>query len=98
MQENMHGVRSINTIDFIHKYEAPQGRDVTYATYVLDYRSLKSEKYRVRIIVGGDILSYDNDAGTPTANLLETKVLLKCTISDAHKGARLMTADIQDNF
>ena len=44
-QGNKHGVSSTDTIDFIHKHEVPQGRDVTYATYVLDYRPLKSEPY-----------------------------------------------------
>ena len=69
-----------DTIDFIHKHEVPNGRDVTYATYVLDYRPLKSEPYRERITVSGDRLTYDNDAGSPVANLLKTKVLLNSTI------------------
>ena len=85
-------------IDFIHKHEVTQGRDVMYATYVLDYRPLKNEPNRVKITVGGDRLSYDNDAGFPAENLLETKVLLNSTISDACKGARFMTADIKYYF
>ena len=94
----MHGARSTDTGNFIHKYEVPQDRDISYATYVLYYRTLKSEPYRVRITVGGERLSYDNDAGSPAANLLEAKVLLNSTISDAPKGARFMTADINDYF
>ena len=97
-QGNKHGVRSTYTVDFIHKHEVPKGRDVTYATYVLDYRALKSEPNRVRITVGGDRLTYDNDAGSPAANLLETKVLPNSTISDARKGSRFMMADIKYCF
>ena len=52
-QGNIHGVTSTDTIDFIHKYEVPDGKRVTYATYVVDYRPLKNEQYRVRITVGG---------------------------------------------
>ena len=48
--------------------------------------------------VGGDRLSYENDSGSPAANLLETKVLLDSIISDASKGAKFMTADIKDYF
>ena len=97
-QENKHGVRATDTIGFIYKHEVPEGRDVTYATYVLDYRPLKVEPYRVRITVDGNRLSYDDNAGSPAANLLETKVLLNSTISDAEQGSRFMTADIKDYF
>ena len=61
-------------------------------------RPLKEEIYRVRITVGGDRLTYNDDAGSPAANLLETKLLINSTISDAAKGARFMTADIKDHF
>ena len=49
------------------------------------------------MVVGGDHLSYDNDAGSPAAPLLETKLLLNCTISDA-KGARFFSCDLKDFF
>ena len=97
-QGNKHGVRSTNTIDFIHKHEVPSGRDITYASFVCDYRPLKSEPYRVRIVVGGDKLSYPSDAASPATDLLETKILLNSVISDAHKGARFLSADLKDHF
>ena len=97
-QGNDAGVVSTNTIDFVHQNEVPKNRDVTYATFVLDYRPLKTEPYRVRITVGGDRLTYTSDAGSPAANLLETKLLVNSTISDAKKGARFMSADLKDFF
>ena len=95
---NKYGVHGTDTIEFIHKHELPNGQRVTYATYVLDYRHLKEEQHRVRITVGGDRLIYPGDTGSPAANLLETKILINSTISDAHKGARFMSADIKDYF
>ena len=59
---------------------------------------MKSEPNRVRITVGGDKLDYLFDAGSPAANLLETKVLINSTILDAPKGARFLTADVKDFF
>ncbi len=97
-QGNKYGVRSTDTIEFITKEEVPAGRDVTYASFVCDYRPLKSEPYRIRIVVGGDRLSYDDDAGSPATDLLETKILLNSVISDADKGARFMSADLKDHF
>ena len=83
-QGNSKGIHSNNVIDFIHCSEVPLDRDITYATFVIDYRPLKSEPYCIRITVGGDKLSYPDDAGSPAANLLETKILINSVISDAH--------------
>ena len=81
-QSNGNNVLATNTIDFIHKHEVPHNQDIPYATFVLDYRPLKSEPHRV-ITVGGDHLTYNADAGSPAANMLETKIILNSTISDA---------------
>jgi hypothetical protein len=97
-QGNIHGVKSTDTIDFIYKNQVPQDRKVTYANFDLSYRPLKTEKHRVRLVVGGDKLSYDDDSGSPAASLLETKVILNSVISDADLGARFMSCDLKDFF
>ena len=71
-------------------------RDITYATFVLDYQPLKTEPHRVRITVVSDKLSYNADVGAPAANILETKILINSTISDAKKGAQFMLVDLKD--
>ena len=43
-RENKYGVSSTDTIEFITKEQVPKGRDVTYATFVLDYHLLKEEQ------------------------------------------------------
>ena len=91
-------VISSDTIDFISKSEVPAGHKVTYANFICDHRPLKSEPYRVRITVGGDRLEYEPDAGSPAASLVETKLTINSTISDAHRGARFMSADLKDFF
>ena len=65
---------------------------------VCNYRPLKEEKYQVQLTIGGDKLDYDNETASPTANLLDTKILINSTISDAKKNARFMTIDIKDCF
>ena len=70
------GVRDIegnNVIDFIPYNEVPQDRLVTYSNMVCDIRLLKTEKFRVRLTVGGDRLQYPDDMASPAATLLETK-------------------------
>ena len=99
LAQGIHGrVVATDTIDFIHRSEVPAGKKVTYANFICDFRPLKSEPYRVRLTVGGDRLPYDNDAGSPAAALLETKLVINSTISDAKKGARFMGADLKDYF
>ena len=46
----------------------------------------------------GDKLTYNADAGAPAENMLETKILVNSTISDANRGARFMSADLKDFF
>jgi len=76
----------------------PHDQKVIHAMIVCDYRSLKNKKYRVRIIVGRDKLPYSNNTGFPVADLLETKLLLNSTISNARKSTRFMCLDIKDHF
>ena len=55
-QGNKFRVIATDTIEFITKNEIPQGRAITYASFVCDHRPLKTEPWRVRIVVGGDRL------------------------------------------
>ena len=68
----------------MHQFDLPATKKVTYACFVCDYRPLKPEQYRVRLVVGGDGLDYSEDAGAPAASMLETKISLNSVISDAH--------------
>ena len=85
-----------DAIDIIFKKDVPRNKMVTYARMVCDYRPFKSEKYRVRLIVGGDRLEYPDNSASPAVSLLETKLLLNSTISQSSKGCKFMTMDIKD--
>jgi hypothetical protein len=87
-----------DTIEFIPKHDVPPHKKVTYGNFICDLRPLKAEKHRVRLTVGGDKLPYEEDAGAPAASLFKTKLLINSTISDSHKGARFMCADLKDHF
>ena len=91
-------VIATDTIDSIPINQVPRNKKVTYANFICDYHPLKSEPHRVRLTIGGDKLECEYDAGSPAASLLETKLILNSTISDAHKGARFLSADLQDHF
>ena len=85
-QNNHTGVESTDIIGFINHCSVPTDRKVTYTSVVYDHRQLKYEKRRIRLVVGGDILTYDADSGSPVTDLLETKILFSSVISDAKDG------------
>ena len=97
-QGNKYGVSATDTITFIHQHEVPTSEKVTYAQCVCDHRPLKPEPYRIRIVVGGDKLDCDIDAGAPATNLVEFKLLLNSVISESKRGAKFLSCDIKDFF
>ena len=92
-------VKAQDTIDFISYNEIPNDRKVTYANFICDYRPLKAEKFRVRMTIGGDWLDYPDETSSPTASLIETKLLINSVISD-HKLhiEKYCSIDIKDFF
>ena len=92
-------VQAQDAMDFIFHHEIPSDRKITYSNFVCDYRPLKSEKFRVRMTVGGDKLDYFDPTASPTASLIETKLLINSVISDHKtKNARFCSMDLKDFF
>jgi len=74
------GVEYTNTIEFIFNYEVPQDKKIIYASFVCDFRPLKDEKWRVRLVVGGDKLPYEYDAGSPATDLNVRPRIYACSV------------------
>ena len=91
-------VKATNTIEFIHKSEVPQDRfkDVTYIKFVCTVRTEKKEPNRTRATMGGNLINYPDDVGTPTANLLLIKIFLNSVVSTP--GAKFANADIANFY
>ena len=98
-QCNNAGVESTDTIEFIDHLHIPKDSKAIYASFVCDHRPLKDEHWRIRLVVGGDKLSFEADSGSPATDLLETKILFNSVISDARiHGAKLLSKDLKDMF
>ena len=91
-------IKGTDTIQFIHKHQIPQDRwkDITYIKFVCNIRTEKKDLYRTRATMGGNLINYPEDVGTPTANLLLIKIFLNSVIST--KGARFANADISNFY
>ena len=91
-------VKGTNTLTFISKSEIPQDRfkDVTYIRFVCQVRTEKKEPNRTRATLGGNLINYPDDVGTPTADLLLIKIFINSVIST--KGAKFVNADISNFY
>ena len=61
-----------------------------------DVREHKEEKHRTRLTVGGDMINYPDNWGTPTADLLTVKLLFNSVIST--EGVKFMSLDITNFY
>jgi hypothetical protein len=91
-------IEGSKTLFFVRKHNIPTNRKVSYANMVCDIRPQKEETHRVRITAGGDRLEYPHDPSSPAVSMLNAKIHINSTISDAHRGARYMVVDIKNFY
>ena len=71
-------------------------KDITYGRVVVNYRPEKINPYRACLTVGGKLVMYPRNCGTPTVDLSTIKLLLNSVVSTP--GAKFMTIDIKDFY
>ena len=62
----------------------------------MNYRREKGDPYCTHLTVGGNLIVYPGDCGTPTVDLLTVKLLLNSVISTPD--AKFITIDIKDFY
>jgi hypothetical protein len=84
------------TIVFVQKEDIPCNKkgNKTYARIIFTFCDSKKDKYRTHITMGGNLVNYPINCGTPTANLLTVKLLPNSVISTPI--AKFMTLDLKD--
>ena len=87
-----------NTIFLIDKANVPAERwkGVTYGHVVVACHPEKSDPYQTRLTVGGNLIAYPGDCGTPTVDLITVKLLLNIIVSTP--GAKFMPINIKDFY
>jgi hypothetical protein len=85
------------TIFFVQKEDIPCDRkgNETHAIIVCTFCDGKKDQYRTCITMGGNLVNYPGDCGTPTANLLLVKLLLNSVISTPN--AKFTTLNLKDS-
>jgi hypothetical protein len=82
-----------NTIRFIRRSNIPEGRKVTYGSFVVDIKDHKEEKERTRLTVEGDQIEYTGDKSTHTAGFTTATIIINSVISTL--GAKFLVIDIK---
>jgi hypothetical protein len=89
-------VKGTETIHFIQPHQLPKGKKPTYLRICANYRPQKSDPYRIRMTVGGNLVDYQGETYTPTADLTTAKLLLNSTISTP--GAHFFCIDLANFY
>jgi hypothetical protein len=66
----------------------------TYAQIVVDFRPQKEDPYRIRITAGGNLLTYNGNISTRTADLSTSKLLWNSVLST--DGTKYMYLNIKN--
>jgi hypothetical protein len=74
----------------------PSDRTVTYARIVVDFRPQKEDPNRVRITVGGNLITYPGEVTTRTADMITSKILWNSVLSTP--GAKYCCADVKNFY
>ena len=94
------GQKGTNSIFVMEHDEIRQakkdGKQFTYARIVVDYRPQKEDPNRIRIAVGGNLITYKGDVSTRTADLTTSKLLWNSVLSTT--GAKYMCLDIKNFY
>lgn len=85
-----------NTCFFIRHDEVPDKIKPTYVRVVAAYRPEKDDPYRIRWTAGGNLVYYDGNTSTKTADLTTVKILANSVISTPD--ARFATIDLKDFY
>ncbi len=82
----------------MEKQQIPQARckDIAYRQIVCVYHSEKKDQYRTRITLGGNLVNYPDNCGTPAADLLTYKIMFNSIISTPN--AKFMTIDFKNFY
>jgi hypothetical protein len=91
--QGIQDIPGTDTCFFIKLTTIPKDRSITYGKIVCDYNPHKTEKERVRLTVGGDILDYSGDVATSMADITTFKILINSTLST--EDAAMMMMDIK---
>ena len=88
--------KGTNTLFFIKPQDLPPGKKPTYLRICANYRPQKEDPYRIRFTVGGNLINYNGETYTPTADLTTAKLLLNSVIST--EGAKFLCIDLSNFY
>jgi hypothetical protein len=89
-------IKGTYTIFFIKHAQVPKHKTVTYGRFVCDVRQQKAEPEQTRLTVGGNLINYDGDVSTQTADLTTSKIMWNSVISTLH--AKYMCLDLKNFY
>jgi hypothetical protein len=89
-------IEGSNNIYVMPRSAVPPNKTVTYGRFVVDVQPNKEEIHRVRLTAGGNLIRYDGDVSTRSADLTTSTCLWNSVISTP--GAKYMCLDVKNFY
>jgi len=89
-------MKGTNTMFYKDPRTIPHGRKPTFLRTTSDFRPQKTDPYRVRFTVRGDLVDYPGDTYTPNGDMTTAKILFNSVISTPN--ARFLGLDCKDFY
>ncbi len=99
LAQGIHGVsKGTDTIVFIHREDIPHycKCNLTYVQLCVNYLPEKEDPNCTQVTVGGNLLHYPGNCGTPTVDMITVKLHFNSIIST--KNTRYCTIDPKDFY
>jgi hypothetical protein len=89
-------LQGTETIRFLNIKDIPNDAKITYAKIVCADRPEKTPKIRVRMTIGGNLITYDGTTSTKAAELPTLKLFINSVLSTPY--AKFLTGDLKDFY
>ena len=96
LAQGMRDVKGTDCITFIHHKDIPKGQKIAHSRIACNIRPQKKETHRTRMTIGGNLLDYEGNTKTPTADLITLKLLINSVLSTPQ--AKFMTTDMKNFY
>jgi len=96
LAQGIQDIKGTDCITFIYYKDIPKGQKIAYAHIICNIRPQKKETYHTCMTIGRNLLDYNGNTKTLTADLITLKLLLNSVLSIPK--AKFMTIDIKNFY
>ena len=91
LTQGIYDIKGTECVTFIYCKDIPKRQKIAHARIICNIRPQKKETHHTRVTIGGNLLDYEWNTKTPTADLITLKLLINSVLSTPE--AKFMAVD-----